>query len=415
VLAHEFGHLAGGHGKVSQRIYRLRLGWIRLAQALDARRPFGGFAFRPFRHWYAPYFSAWSFPLARADEYEADRASARLTSPRAAAEALTTTKVVGRFLATEYWPAVLRRADDTPQPSFTPHTSLSAALGGLDPAATRLWLDEALAVKTTTADTHPALAERLQALGEGPQLALRRPEEAADSLLGDARERIVAELDTLWQKGIAAAWAERHREVRTARVRLADLDARAAAGDLPPAEALERAQLTEAHGAGADAALAQLEALHARQPEDAAVGFVLGRILLKRDEARGIALLERAMQREADAVLPGAEILRDHHWRQGRQDEARRWHRVASERAQLLEAARAERTLLRTSDRFEPHGLQEAAIAELRRQLAAVPGVRRAYFVRKRVATLPQQPLYVLCFLASPWWKLHRQAQRYFR
>jgi Zn-dependent protease with chaperone function len=58
VLAHEFGHLAGGHGRLGNWIYRLRFGWVRLAQALQERRSLGSFAFRPFFKWYAPYFSS---------------------------------------------------------------------------------------------------------------------------------------------------------------------------------------------------------------------------------------------------------------------------------------------------------------------------------------------------------------------
>jgi len=37
VLAHEFGHLAGGHGRLGNWVYRLRFGWARLAQG--AARP----------------------------------------------------------------------------------------------------------------------------------------------------------------------------------------------------------------------------------------------------------------------------------------------------------------------------------------------------------------------------------------
>src|SRR5947208_2584067 len=65
VLAHEFGHLAGGHGRVSNWIYRLRLSWARLLSALEGRKA-GSWLFLPFFNWYAPYFSAYSFPLARA-------------------------------------------------------------------------------------------------------------------------------------------------------------------------------------------------------------------------------------------------------------------------------------------------------------------------------------------------------------
>src|SRR5262249_15114730 len=138
VLAHEFGHLAGGHGRLGNWVYRLRFGWARLAHALQARRSFGSFAFRPFFRWYAPYFSAVSFPLARANEYEADAASARLTSPTATAAALTGVNVIGTFLEARYWPDVHRKADEVAQPSFAPFTQMGEAIGaGIDADAIR--------------------------------------------------------------------------------------------------------------------------------------------------------------------------------------------------------------------------------------------------------------------------------------
>ena len=80
VLAHEFGHLAGGHGRTSNWIYRSRLAWMRLLPALENANSLGSFAIKPFLTWYIPFFNAYSFPLARANEYEADAASARLAS-----------------------------------------------------------------------------------------------------------------------------------------------------------------------------------------------------------------------------------------------------------------------------------------------------------------------------------------------
>ena len=98
VLAHEFGHLSKGHGRISNWIYRQRLRWGRLMAALEAAESWGLVLFRPFLRWYAPYFNAYSYPLARANEFEADATSARLASRRAAAEALTAVNVVGSYL-----------------------------------------------------------------------------------------------------------------------------------------------------------------------------------------------------------------------------------------------------------------------------------------------------------------------------
>ena len=59
----------------------------------------------PFLNWFVPYFSG-SFPLARANEYEADAISVRLTSSRTVADALTSMEVVGGYLSDFYWPQI---------------------------------------------------------------------------------------------------------------------------------------------------------------------------------------------------------------------------------------------------------------------------------------------------------------------
>jgi Zn-dependent protease with chaperone function len=203
VLAHEFGHRAGGHGRLNNWVYRVRYGWMRLMQALQERQSAGSFAFRPFLKWYAPYFNAVSFPLARADEYEADATSARLTSPSIAAAALTSVNVIGSFLEARYWPDVHREADEVPQPSFAPYAQMGGVIGaGIDATAVRGSLAAAMAKKTSVANTHPALGDRLRALGQPPFLALPSADEAADSLLGRALEPITAEFDRGWREAI---------------------------------------------------------------------------------------------------------------------------------------------------------------------------------------------------------------------
>lgn len=399
VLAHELGHLSRGHGRVANWIYRQRLRWTRLVAALEARKSAGAFLFRPFLAWYAPYFNAYSFPFARANEYEADAAAARATSPGAAAEALTGVSVFARYLAERYWPALYARAEDAPRPAFAPYAGMAiGAAGDLDAASAQGWLEQALGQQTTLDDTHPSLADRLSALGESVRLAPPARGQAADRLLGDTAERLAEEFDRRWHERILPAWEARHREVQEGRARLAALDARAAEGDLALRDAYERARLTESLGAGPDTAFEQFRALHARAPDDAAACYALGARLLARDDASGAALVDRAMLLDEALIVPGCEALRDYCWRAGREQEARDWHARLAERSALLEAAEAERAAVHLSDRLERHGLPEAAVVELRAQLAAVPGLRKAYFVRKRVKHFPERACYVLGF-----------------
>lgn len=413
VLAHELGHLAKGHGRMSNWIYRQRLRWSRLLAILEASASRGGFLFKPFLRWFSPYFSAYSFPMARANEYEADAASAQLASPQAAAEALTGVDVVGSFLAERYWPGIHQQADELPQPSFAPYSSMGrSVVTDLDAASVRAWLDQAMARQTGCADTHPALADRLRAIGETPRLALPEPGQAADRLLGAGRAGITESFDRRWHDNIAPAWQERHREMRESRRQLAELNARHDSGaELTVQEAYDRARLTDSVANDLDAALAQFRALHEQVPGDATVCFSLGVRLLRRDDAAGCGLIEQAMRVDENAIVNGCQVLRDYHWRAGNKPEADAWHQRMVERVQLQEAAALERDRIWLSDRFEPHGLADEAIAELRRTLAAIPGLHRTYLARKRVKHLPHRPCYVLGYRVDRWYQWHSKAR----
>ena len=406
VLAHEFGHLAKGHGRLSNWIYCQRLRWSRLMSALEEVESAGAFLFKPFLRWYAPYFNAYSYPLARANEFEADATSARLTSKRSAAEALTAVNVVASYLEERYWPQIHRRAEEMPQPAFAPYSGMARGVASeLDEQSTQTWLQQALARKTSCDDTHPALSERLGALGEPARLALPQAGEAADRLLGGALERITHEFDQRWQEGVRPSWEERHREVQEARQRLAELDAKQACGtELSLQEAYDRALLSESCGRNAEAAIEQLRALQARTPDDPVVLYTLGVRLLGRDDAAGEPLLKRAMEVDATEIVRCAEALRDYCWRNGRKDEARAWHARMEERAALEQAAAKERDEVRLSDKFDVHDLPAETLAQLQSQLRAISGLRNAYFVKKRVRHMPERKLYVLGYTVRGGW-----------
>lgn len=410
VLAHELGHLAKGHAALSNWIYNQRLRWSRLMAALEEVESWGVVLFRPFLRWYAPYFNACSYPLARANEFEADAASARLASPGAAAQALTAVNVVGAYLEERYWPRIHRQADDVPQPTgFAPY----AGMGRLDlePEAIAAWLDEALARKTTLDDTHPALAERLGALEEPPKLALPAPGTAADRLFGGALERITRAFDERWKEHIAPSWVSRHQTVQEGRLRLAELDAKAGSGaELTLQEAFDRAICTETWRDDADGALEQLRALNERVPDDPVVLFNLGARLLARDDAAGAALLEAAMRHDVGETVRCCEALRDWCWRNGRKDEARAWHERMSERAALEQAAAKERDEVRLDDKFLRHDLSPEAAAQMRAELKAIRGLRKAYFAEKRMRHMPERRCFVLGFTVRGWLKKKARA-----
>jgi Zn-dependent protease with chaperone function len=231
VLAHEYGHLSGAHGKFSAWIYRVRMTWIRLFEALVERRMWGSTVFLAFFRWYVPYFQAYSFVLARANEYEADQAAADVAGARNAAEALVTVEVVARFLTERFWNTYMSGADKSPAPATLPYAQLPMSLNvGMDETDADLWLKAALLEQTGVDDTHPCLKDRLAALGETPAMPAKPATTAAKVLLGARHDAIVKGFDKAWAKRALREWTERHEESRKLRDEAAKISRKAKSG-----------------------------------------------------------------------------------------------------------------------------------------------------------------------------------------
>jgi len=80
-------------------------------------------------------------------------------------------------------------------------------------------------------DAHPALTDRLRAIGAAPRLALPAPGQASDCLLGEARTRIARELDRRWRRTIRPSWEKRYRAAQESRARFAGYACEIEAGD----------------------------------------------------------------------------------------------------------------------------------------------------------------------------------------
>jgi len=336
-----------------------------------------------------------SFALARANEYEADAVSVELTSRQAAASALVGSTVRGEVASREYWQPLYRRARDEPQPEAAPYRGLARfhAQHQVDAGKLRELIAEEMSTATAHADTHPALQDRLAAIGVEPGGDFNVSPSAAEAWLGDALEPLLAQLDADWVSRNTEAWRGHYQETREEMEVLETLSSRPR-DELDPLELWRLASLTESYR-DSDTALALFREYAGREPQDVDADFVIGRLLLSGDDAAGVSYMERAAGR-FNLALDACEHVYGYYLRCGDDKEANKWRLRGEAQIDLQNQARAERATVHKKDEYLPSELSTEWLANLREQLAAIKHVRHASIARKQVSVNPQSPLYII-------------------
>ncbi|MFT3995797.1 MAG: M48 family metalloprotease [Asticcacaulis sp.] len=293
VVAHEYGHLAGAHGKMSAWVYRVRRTWARLSEAFES----GGMAFmlKGFFRWYGPWFNAYSFVLARANEYEADRCSAKVAGSQTAASALARVSAED-YRYSAHWDTLYTHSRHSEKPETMPYTALGVRFAEpLAMADQQRVLKGALSQVTGMDDTHPCLSDRLRALGENlPELS-PVVRSGAQALLGDVLTReMVARFDASWWQDRAATWEDNFRQAEELRARRRELDTLFQQGPLEEELYWERLNLIEYEG-DVDTALSLAEAWAETHPDDMIVRRRVAQFYLERGEARGVDTMQAVL------------------------------------------------------------------------------------------------------------------------
>lgn len=422
VLAHEVGHLSGKHGRFSGWIYRLRQSWIEVLTRVQQERSYMSFLFEPFIKWYAPYLNAYSFVLARAQEWQADAFSVQLAGKEVAAVALVRLTTKERSLMENFWPSFFRQAKEQPKIPSDPFVQM---LGGLDqpvgPTNTQKWFFEALRAPTEYEDTHPALGDRLAAMGfakEGPEVTTlvddllksdAEQQSAASYYLEELPEDFLLRSNRFLRERIAPSWTQNHKQLKQAEKRLHELDEQSKTRSLTLDENWERVALLS-QVEGNNAALPSLEAILRDNPEHARAHFAMGAILLEQRNPAGIEHLEKAMQLEPACSGYANTLLSGFYFDQGN----RALGEECSKRAAVhFDKERLQQEQLMdfsAASRFIPHGLDEKAITMLQEQLKKIRGLNEAYLVRK-VLEESEASVYVLGATAGLTWRNGQHAQ----
>ncbi|HOY68471.1 MAG TPA: M48 family metalloprotease [Candidatus Ozemobacteraceae bacterium] len=409
VLAHEFGHLSAAHGRFAARIYRIRQTWFNLMHALQTGGQWGTGLFSWFFSWYAPAFGAASFVLARHHEYHADRLAALATGARTMAEALLATVVREAQLDSRFWPGIQRSAALSEQPPGEIFRLMRRELAEpVSPEETDRWVNRARCRRTEGVDTHPALLDRLAALGCPDARPPQAPAVCAvDAMFPEPlRNAIERALSAKWQEQVSDAWTQAHSQGAAAAGRLAELEALAAAGEIPVEDALEQIRLvTELHGVEAAAPL--LERLHRRAPDHPQANYGIGHLLLLHGDRSGIEYISKAMDTDPEAVLNGCGLIIEFFHERNMRAEAEPYLARLKARQQLLANDQEERESLPFSDVYLPHGLPAETVTGIVGRLGGYELLSEAYLVRRKLTWCPEAPLFVLGLrLSVPFYRM---------
>jgi len=416
VLAHEFGHVSGKHGRFAGWIYRVRRTWVQILTTVHQQRSYASFLFEPFLKSYAPFLNRYSFVLARAQEREADRYAVELAGKDVAALALTRLMTKQRIVTENFWPAFFRGAQEQ---SLAPRDPFTQMLSGVEQAIgygkAQQWFFEALRVPTGYDNTHPALSDRLAAIGfekESRELqalvdavvkADAQNESAAARYLRELPEDFLPRINRLWRERIVPTWNDRHNEIKIAAARRAELDEQAKTRPLTIEEQWLRAKAI-AESSDDPAAVSTLKGLLAECPEHAGANYALGTILLDEGNAAGVAYLEKVAQPGMEVAVEACQRISGFYLEQGEREKAEEFRKQAEQHYNNLVHLRKQALTFSARDRFAPHDLDETRVKELREQLKHVRGLAAAYLVRKLIDG-PTPVIYVLAVNTAFTWR----------
>jgi Zn-dependent protease with chaperone function len=318
IVAHEYGHICGAHGRTGAWIYRQRLLFAKVLERVEStvEASFAHALMAKALHAFFPYFSAYTFVLSRQNEYEADQASVAMAGAPAAASSLIRSSLLGDWFHRDFWDILFLQADTRERPRFLPYQAMGTAFRmSHEEWASADCLKAAWRRDSDAADTHPCLRDRVQALGQSAARPAPVQRNAASTLLGSFGERLADEFDQAWWREQGPGWGERYRHATRSMARLRVLGGVALA-ELPLQE-LQELALLKADFESAQAAKPVLEHL-LRQPGGPfpRASYVYGRILLDEGQRAGLTHLEKAARSDRhlvdDALRTGFGWLHAH-------------------------------------------------------------------------------------------------------
>ncbi|HMC14980.1 MAG TPA: M48 family metallopeptidase, partial [Albitalea sp.] len=303
VIAHELGHFSHKHHRLGHWIYRARVGWLAFATESSARDSLFERAASRFACWFGPWFARLSFPYSRHCEYQADAFSAELVGRDVAAGALVRVAALN-----ERWSSFMgagltaHRQAHASAPSELSAVCRAAVLAAPLSPSELAALDQREAASD---DTHPALRERVAALGlqvGATQIEIASHHAGAGSVWWRDWPSVISAHDAAWHGAQQRRWRRQHLRDRLHGQRLEQLRA---GGDC----SLEWARLELAVG---DVSLVAELASSLIDQHSAEAHCLIGTAQLRLGQPAGFDALEQAIRFDPSWVLAARVVIESH-------------------------------------------------------------------------------------------------------
>lgn len=262
---------------------------------------------------------------------------------------------------------------------------------------------------TSTANTHPSLKDRVQALGCSVEslacdgFPARPTPSAAERWFADQVNDIRREVSEIWVKDVSDNWKSRHGRLAAQQRQITKLELAQTTNEEAASEILwAKAQaLFDTHDV--DATEQTLRQLLALDPNHSRANMALGHMLLGRGLIEGQDFLLQILKEEENDLIPDAcTALSNFYQASGQGDRVAQVHHRLSLYQQAVAAGQRERNAVTASDTFIAHDLSPQELIELTAKLTEIPDLFAAYLVRKQLKHFTKQPLFVLCVHTTP-------------
>ncbi|WP_428909622.1 M48 family metalloprotease [Niallia sp. Krafla_26] len=393
VLAHELAHISHSDTSIGAMIYRVRMTWSQLMHSLENNDQVGTSLFQKFIKWFYPRYSAHTFVMARQQEYAADAADAKVTSPETVRDTLCAVSIGSQYYYEKYFKELFEESSKTnvvPQP----YSQFFDKFQKLDLVVAKAFLKNELEMESNVFDTHPCLTDRLKAVGMKSNTP-QNGESAVDYFFAKPVS-ILQQFNRSWFEQNGEKWEAQMASYTEAKNRLQVLEN---SKELDLQGKFEKAILTR-NLVGYEQATPMLEEIIAENADKqiAQAYLTLGNIYLQKEETsqKGENFIRKAVEIDWELKEEALETLCNYYYYTGRMEAFEETRAQFEAWPDILAQFEEEFLALNWDDHYVSHDLAPEEVAVIVDELSHHNEIVEVYLVRKVIELIPEGKVYSL-------------------